>query len=159
MDTVLTAALRQFISEEHIRNVLSGQWVDLFDNHGQKLPGIRGRIGVAAPGISGHEIGLDLMEMQPGSFFPLHTHTGDHIIYIISGQGMVKVGEKNNPVKGGDSVFIPAELPHGFNTCPDATEPLVFAAVGHPHQHISSTQRMKLVEPDHSHDGHGHHHH
>lgn len=147
MDSVFEAALRKFVSEEHVRNVFSGEWVELFDDHGHKLPGIRGSVGVSAQGISGHEIGLDLMEMQPGSFFPLHTHTGDHIIYIISGRGWVKVGEKNNPVQGGDSVFMPAELSHGFNTYLDATKPLIFVAVGHPHKHLSSTHRMKLVDP------------
>jgi len=68
MDSVLEAALRKFISEDHIRSVHSGKWVDLYDNHGHRLPGIRRRIGVAAQGISGMEVGLDLMEMQPGSF-------------------------------------------------------------------------------------------
>ena len=156
MDSVLEAALRRFISEDHIRNVLSGEWVDLYDNHGHKLPGIRGRVGVAAQGISGMEIGLDLMEMQPGSLFPLHTHNGDHLIYIVSGCGIAQVGEKDNSLKQGDSIFIPAELPHGFNTYPDAKEPLVLVAVGHPHTHLSSTQRMKLVARQDPHGGHEH---
>jgi quercetin dioxygenase-like cupin family protein len=145
MDSVLESALRKFISEDHIRNVLAGEWVDLFDNHGHQLPGIRGRIGVSALGISNMEIGLDLMEMQPGSFFPPHTHTGDHIIYVLSGCGVVRVGGTDSVMKEGDSVFIPAELPHGFNADSAAQQPLVFIAVGHPHQHLSSVERMKLV--------------
>ena len=152
MDSVFDAALCKFISGDHIRNVLAGRWVDLFDNHGRKLSGIRRRIGVSAQGIFNMEIGLDLMQMQPGSSFPLHTHSGDHVIYVISGRGFVQVGDKNNPVKEGDSVFIPAELSHGFNACSDAKEPMLFVAVGHPHRNLSSTQRMRLVEQGHATD-------
>lgn len=146
MDTVLECALRRFVSSEHIRNVLAGAWVDMFDNHGKKLVGIRGRIGVSAQGISGQEIGLDLMEMQPGSAFPLHTHEGDHIMYVVSGRAICHVGGNDNALKAGDSIFIPAELPHGFACPADATEPLLFIAVGHPHRKLDSTDRMKLVE-------------
>ena len=128
-----------------IRNVLNGEWVEMFDNHENRLAGIRGRIGVSAIGVSGHEIGLDLMEIQPGSGFPLHTHAGDHVMYIVSGRAVCQVDGKDNLLKQGDSIYVPAEFPHAFSCPPDATDPVVFIAVGHPHRSLSSTDRMRLV--------------
>lgn len=146
MESVLRAAARQFISDEHIRNVLNGEWADLLDEFGNKLKGIRGRIGAAALTTDGVEIGADLIEMQPGSAFPLHKHPGDHILYVISGKGMVHIDGVDYSVVVGDTIFIPAEYPHGVKTYTEAVEPLQILAVGHPHKHLSATDRMKLVE-------------
>src|SRR5436305_13681480 len=103
MDNVLAAALRRFVSEEHIKNLLAGKWVDLFDETGTKLHGIRGRIGVSACTLLGHEIGVDLMEMKPGSAFPLHKHDGDHILYILEGIGTAHVAGRDHKLTKGDS--------------------------------------------------------
>jgi quercetin dioxygenase-like cupin family protein len=149
MNSVLEAALRRFISDEHIRNVLEGDWVDLFDDDGNKLDGIRGRIGVSAMTFGDHEIGIDFMEMQPGSAFPLHTHEGDHILYVVSGRGLAQVGGEDHPLETGDTIFVPAEHPHSFKTYHDSTSPFQILAVGHPHKHLSAVDRMHLVRgPD-----------
>jgi quercetin dioxygenase-like cupin family protein len=100
---------------------------------------------VAHVSAEGHELGVDLFEMQPGSSFPLHTHDGDHILYGIKGQVHVSVDGKDHVMKEGDSVFIPAEYPHGVKTIIDNNEPVQFLAFGYPHKHVSAKDRMKLV--------------
>lgn len=147
MRTVLEHAVREFVSSEHIRNVLAGAWTELNDEAGRPLAGIRGRIGAAAVAADGHEIGVDLIEMQPGSAFPLHTHGGDHILYVQSGGGCVHVDGNDHVVAAGDTIFIPAEYPHGVKGPPaEANCPLVFLAFGHPHKHLSAHDRMKVLE-------------
>lgn len=134
-----------FLRHEHVRNLLAGQWVDMFDGHGHQLIGIRGRPGVSAVTLGGERLGLDLMEMQPGSSFPIHAHVGDHIMYILSGCGVARVGGIDHQLGPGDSIYIPAEHPHNF-ICPEkSTEPLVFLAVGHPHRRLSAHDRMRKV--------------
>jgi quercetin dioxygenase-like cupin family protein len=146
MRTVLEHAARQFVAGDHIRSLLAGAGVPLHDEAGAALPGIRGRIGAAAVAADGQEIGVDLIEMQPGSAFPLHTHPGDHILYVQSGAGAVHVDGREHRVKAGDTIFIPAEYPHGVQgPPPGAAEPIVFLAFGHPHKHVSATDRMKVV--------------
>ena len=149
METILKSALRKFKSEKHIKNVLSGAWTKLFDEHGNELKGIRGRIGVYETKVDGTKIGVDLIEMSAGSAFPLHTHDGDHILYGLSGNGMVHVDGTDHPMKPGDTVFIPAEYPHGVKTYSDAPESFVLLAFGHPHKKLEALDRMKLVtEPE-----------
>ena len=144
MDSLLEQAVRRFVSSEHLRNVLQGEWTPLCNEYGEQLVGIRGRIGAASMSISGHEIGVDLLEMQPGSAFPLHTHPGDHILYILSGPGLVHIDGEDRHVETGDTVFIAAEYPHGVKTLPDAP-PLEIVAFGIPHRHLAALDRMKLV--------------
>jgi quercetin dioxygenase-like cupin family protein len=145
MDAVLESATRKFISEEHIRNLLDGEWVDLFDDHGHKLKGIRGRIGVSSISFDQREIGVDYMEMEPGSEFPLHFHDGDHILYIISGNGYAQVKGKNHPLKTGDTIYVPANEPHAFKASKKTSEPFQILSFGYPHKHLSATDRMHLI--------------
>lgn len=147
MESVLRAAARQFVSEQHLRNVLEGEWTPLYDADGQLLPGIRGRMGACATKVDGTEIGVDLIEMQPGSAFPLHQHDGDHILYFQSGVGIVHIDGEDHTVRQGDTIFISAEHPHGVRVETTATEPLVLLAFGHPHKHLDAQDRMKHPDP------------
>jgi quercetin dioxygenase-like cupin family protein len=147
MQSVLRSALRVFSSEEHIRNLLTGAWVDLVDDSGNRLVGIRGRIGAVGLTLENIELGADLIEMDAGSAFPLHTHPGDHMLYVIRGRGLVHVDGRDYPVVSGDSIFVPADYPHGVKTYADSVESFCFLAVGHPHKHLSSPERMIVVKP------------
>ena len=143
MRNVLESAARAFAAAEHIRSVHAGEWVPLHDDAGRVLSGIRGKSGAAGMTISGIEIGADLIEMQPGTAFPLHVHPGDHILYVLAGPGLVHIDGTDHVMNTGDTVFIPADYPHGVKTC--GVE-LVFLAVGYPHKHVSSMDRMKVVQ-------------
>jgi quercetin dioxygenase-like cupin family protein len=145
MRGVLETAARQFVEGEHLRNVLRGEWVAMRDEAGQVLAGIRGRVGAAAIAADGEEIGVDLVEMQPGTEFPLHVHPGDHVLYILEGPGFVHIDGEPRRVDVGDTVFIAAEHPHGVIT--DPRYMLRFLAFGHPHKHVAAADRMRLVAP------------
>lgn len=147
MESILQSALRRFVSEEHIRNLLEGEWSEMYDDHGHPLPGIRGRVGVASLTDSGVEFGIDLIEMDPGSGFPLHKHPGDHILYVIQGPGVVHVDGKDHLVRDGDSIFIAAEYAHGVKTLPAAPHVFRFLAIGHPHKHVEAKDRMTVLDP------------
>ena len=119
---------------------------DMFDNHGNMLDGI---VGVkAASGIldDGHEMGLDVVSMENGSEFPLHTHPGYHILYILKGPGIIHYDGTDYVVDSHSSIFVPAADPHGVKTLSDNPDPLKFIAIGYPYKHVNSTERMELVE-------------
>ncbi len=104
-----------------------------------------GRAGAYSVSLTGHEIGVDLIEMQPGSFFPLHVHAGDHILFVLKGTGCVSIDSVDHTVTEGDTIFIPAEYPHGVKTLPGYEFPFAFLAFGHPHKHLEATDRMQCV--------------
>lgn len=130
----------------HIQNLYKSDWVTLVNEVGEKLPGIRGRTGVIAPTSEGKMIGVDIIEMQPGSAFPLHTHVGTHILYIIQGQGFVQVNGVDHQIQPEDTIFIPAEHPHHVRALETALAPLVFLSVGHPYRPLGARNRMHVVK-------------
>jgi quercetin dioxygenase-like cupin family protein len=143
IELTLYAAVRKWVSDEHLRNVLKGEWTSMYDSDGRILEGIRGRMGAVGTGIHGMEIGVDLIEMQPGTAFPLHIHDGDHILYVESGEGTVHIDGKNRVIKKGDTIYIAAEYSHGIQGPEKGKKkPLVIVAFGHPHTPVESKHRM-----------------
>ncbi len=64
---------------------------------------------VGAKGIS-----LRITDVLPGQTCnPGHIHTEcEEVIFILSGQGEIKIGEKVFPMKVGDAVYLPTGLGH-----------------------------------------------
>ena len=152
--TSIERQVRAFVAGDHIKNLLAGEFVPLRDEEGQLLAGIRGRIGACGITAEGVEFGVDLIEMDPPACFPLHTHPGDHLLCVLQGEGIVHVDGIDHPVGVGDSIFVPADYPHGVKTPPlplDSSDgpparPFRFLAAGHPHKHVSASDRMHRVD-------------
>lgn len=123
---------------EFVRNLYDASWVPI-------LPGIRGRSGVCGipPGLDVHaNMGIDLMDMEPASQFPLHTHPGGHILFILEGEGTVTIGEHIYLTRPGDCFFIPGGLQHGVG----AIQQHRFLAIGFPHKSLQDPTRMDIVD-------------
>lgn len=131
-----------------VRCVHRGAWTQVFHEDGTPVAGIRGRPGATGDTAAGQPFGADAIEMQPGSAFPLHVHVGDHLLYVIRGRGSVEIGGRARPVRTGDTIYIPADVPHAV-TAAEGSTALFFLAVGLPHRDLSSPDRMQLVDPVH----------
>jgi quercetin dioxygenase-like cupin family protein len=136
---------RTFEPTEHIVNVLNLELVDMYDDSGNRLPKIRGVGGSAGRTKTGLALGVDRIVMQPGSGFPLHTHEGDHLLVILAGAGSIHIDGVDYPLVEGDSIYVPAEYPHGVGG-PTNGRPFELLAFGIPHHPIDSTSRMRVVE-------------
>jgi quercetin dioxygenase-like cupin family protein len=139
-----------FRPELHIRNLLTGTPVRLVNPDGIALDGIAGVAGAAEAlelGMeSGTQIGVDRIVMVAGAEFELHTHPGAHILYVLRSRGFIHVDGIDYEMSAGDSVYVPANYPHGVRTDRTAEESLELLAFGVPHLPLTSTSRMTLVE-------------
>jgi quercetin dioxygenase-like cupin family protein len=57
---------------------------------------------------------MRIIEVQPGSATPYHTHWQEHGNYILEGIGYVRYGEEVHRVKAGDVVFVPPDAQHQY---------------------------------------------
>ena len=62
--------------------------------------------------------------MQSGGSMPLHTNTVEHEQLVLGGHGRVGLGDEIYEVEKDDVLFIPAGLPHFYETIGD--EPFIF---------------------------------
>jgi len=74
---------------------------------------------------------LGVVTFPPGSDPGAHSHANEEeIIYVISGKGETKVGDKIYPLEPGVTVFTEPGVPHGVKTLGD--EPLILISVFSP---------------------------
>ncbi len=61
--------------------------------------------------------------MEPGGGMPMHTNSVEHEQYVLRGRGRIKIGEEVVEVAADDVVFIPAGVPHSYESLgPDPFE-------------------------------------
>lgn len=105
--------------------------------------------GAPAKGMPLHtngNLGVDLVQVQPGDKFPVHTHPGDHLLLCLKGSGTISIGEETYTVNPGDLYMVPGLIPHAVGAPEDDVH--VLAAFGSPHMAVDSPGRMTLVDWD-----------
>ena len=77
--------------------------------------------------------------IAPGQENPLHRHPlSDEILYFVEGNGECVVGLETCPVKPGDLVFVPKNIPHSIrNTHATANMVCILAQSPLPCQHVA----------------------
>ncbi len=55
---------------------------------------------------------MRLFEMEAGGHSPLHSHKGEHEVFILEGEGLVVGGKEERKFKAGDAIFIPSNEKH-----------------------------------------------
>jgi quercetin dioxygenase-like cupin family protein len=64
--------------------------------------------------VPGREVLQVRVDLDPGVTFPLHSHPGEEIIYVLEGVWEYQVeGKGTMTLKAGDVLFIPAGVKHG----------------------------------------------
>jgi len=64
--------------------------------------------------LGAENFAMRLFEMEPDGYSPLHTHSWEHEVFILDGEGSVFDGEKASAFKAGDVVFVPSDERHQF---------------------------------------------
>jgi quercetin dioxygenase-like cupin family protein len=54
--------------------------------------------------------------IDAGGFMPHHTNTVEHEQFVISGKARVLVGDESFEAEPGDILYIPAGVPHSYET-------------------------------------------
>ena len=64
--------------------------------------------------VPGREVIQVRVDLDPGVTFPMHSHPGEEIIYVLEGVWEYQVeGKGAMTLKAGDVLFIPADTNHG----------------------------------------------
>ncbi|MCA9554112.1 MAG: cupin domain-containing protein [Myxococcales bacterium] len=94
---------------------------------GQRFDGQRRRLAFNA---GGQRLGASHLSVPPGkTSWPAHYHAGnEEALFILSGQGTLRLGDDRVPVRAGDWVALPAE-PTAHQLLNTGTEDLVYLAV------------------------------
>jgi len=59
---------------------------------------------------------LRRFRIEPGGGMPMHTNSVEHEQYVLGGRAVVRIGRDRFEVGRDDVVFIPAGVPHSYET-------------------------------------------
>jgi mannose-6-phosphate isomerase-like protein (cupin superfamily) len=71
------------------------------------------------------DLSAGLYVLERGATDPQSPHTEDELYYVVTGRGMVTVGEETRAVTAGSLVFVPATVSHHFGEVVERMEILV----------------------------------
>ena len=73
-------------------------------------------------GMDRNKLSLHISEVGPGqSAHPPHTHDGEEIFYVFSGEGEVLFGEQTHQVTVNEAVHVDCQVLHGIRNIGDST--------------------------------------
>jgi quercetin dioxygenase-like cupin family protein len=90
-------------------------------------------------------LGVDLLYVPPGGYFPPHVHPGHHLLMSVKGRGSITYGDEEISVRRGDLYFIQAEIAHAVGSEAEGPGHWLLS-FGAPHKRVEATDRMRLIE-------------
>lgn len=73
-------------------------------------------------------LSVGLYAISAGGNDPQQPHTEDEVYYIVSGKGMIRVGDEDRAVEAGSIVFVAANVEHRFHSITEDIQILVVFA-------------------------------
>jgi len=114
---------------------------------GQKLPVAMHDTDATGKGlVTNGNLGADMIRVEAGHSFPMHTHPGDHLLIVVRGRGTVTIGGVVHPTAPGDVYMVPGLVEHSVG----AVEEHFILSIGSPHKALDAHDRMAVV-PEHTH--------
>jgi quercetin dioxygenase-like cupin family protein len=75
--------------------------------------------GVHARVVHGERITLGVIELDPGSVVPEHSHDNEQLGICLSGSLVFRVGDESRELRQGETWSIPGNTPHEVQVGPD----------------------------------------
>ena len=103
--------------------------VKAIGRHGQSPVSMEGAVGVGMRMLIGPDDGAPNFHMrhftvEPGGHSPHHQHDYEHEVLILSGTGVLKTDQGDQPLAANDVVFVPPNDKHQFRNTGE--QPLEF---------------------------------
>lgn len=92
--------------------------------------------------VTNGQLGADLLHVPAGEGFAPHTHPGDHLLFVVGGQGTITVNGEITPTRPGQVYLIEGAVPHAVGAVTDHA----ILAIGSPHRELDSPERQELIE-------------
>jgi quercetin dioxygenase-like cupin family protein len=101
--------------------------------------------GVVARTVEGERLSLAVVELDPGSVVPEHSHENEQLGLVLRGSLVFSVGEEKRALGPGGTWRIPASTPHAVETGPEGAVVIdVFSPIRDDWQALERLERPPL---------------
>ena len=77
------------------------------------LPGVAMR-WVISKNVDAPNFAMRIVELDKGSSTAYHAHAWEHEVYVLEGEGVVRIESGDTPIAPGTCVFVPCDETHQF---------------------------------------------
>lgn len=75
--------------------------------------------GVVARTVDGQGCSIGVVELEPGSVVPEHSHPNEQLGLVVRGSVVFRVGGEERELEAGGTWCIPPDVPHEVHTGPE----------------------------------------
>lgn len=61
-----------------------------------------------------NRLSLTLFAFDSGEEISMHTTSGDAMVQVLDGEGLITIGDQQSVVKAGEVIVMPADIPHAL---------------------------------------------
>jgi len=84
----------------------------------------------------------DMLKFEPGQCTSVHTHPGDHILFVVNGNGFLLYDGDRYDLIEGACYFVPGAIPHQVS----ATSIMFLLSVSNDHRTVDSAERLRIIQ-------------
>lgn len=118
-----------------LKNYLEADWMDW-----KKMHGSQGH-GLAL--VKQDNFAADMIHFLPNEKTSLHTHPGDHILFIVEGSGFLTYGDEEHPLVKGSCYLVPGIVNHRVTA---DEQGMYLLSIANTHRLVDSKDRSEVVE-------------
>lgn len=107
-----------------------------------RLVKMHGSTGVGASLVKSGKFAADILFFAEGTSTEMHTHPGDHILFVASGSGFLVFDGHRHDLAQGDCYFVPGSTPHQVGA---AQGTLHLLSIANDHRPVDSEERLQIV--------------
>jgi quercetin dioxygenase-like cupin family protein len=96
------------------------------------------------PLVKHNNFAADILHFQPNTQTVLHTHPGNHILFVADGSGWLLFDDNLHTLSPGDCYFVPGDTPHQVGTNETT---LYLLSIADDHRPVDSPERLQEVTP------------
>ena len=101
------------------RDEVKVQW-DAFG----KIPSFSPASGIQMRSLTGAQIMLNMVTIEPGAVVPIHSHENEQAGYVVRGELNLTIDGETRKLVPGDCYVAPANVPHGATSGPEGCDVL-----------------------------------
>jgi quercetin dioxygenase-like cupin family protein len=118
-----------------IKNYLEAALVDWQEMHGSQAHGLAL--------VKQDNFAADMLHFLPNEKTSLHTHPGNHILYVVEGSGILTYGNEEHPLVKGSCYLVPGITDHRVSADDCG---MYLLSIADTHRSVSSVERSNIIQ-------------
>lgn len=102
---------------------------------------MHGSTALGAPLVKDGAFAADLLKFEPGQKTEPHTHPGDHILFVVDGDGWLIYGGAYHALTRHTCYFVPGQIIHQVGS----ESGMLLMSIANAHRPVDSLERLEVV--------------